>query len=197
MWKTAQNVMVLPGVETIALKDTIGQRLATSGLVMRLAGTNKELAKGLASGVSVKDLTDKFGELDLGDGRTLEQGLAVLPPEATFSSLDAAAEAVNVQEHAFIKSTVGSVEAVNAVTGVTSEGTPVAAIDASMIALSVADAPRELPGAMTRAGLVTATDVAALNSVQLSAALNAQGVKLTPSQAVELSARAGMLSKLR
>jgi hypothetical protein len=197
MWKTDQNVMVLPGVETIALKDTIGQRLETSGLVMRYAATNKDFAKELAGGVAMKDLAVKFGAEPLGDGRTLEQALAVLPPEASFTTLEAAAEAVNIQEQAFIKSTVGSVEAVSTVTGVTSEGKPLTAISATAVAMSVANAPAELTTGLSKAGLNSVEDVAALGSKQLVGKLNAQGVTLSVGQALELSARASMLAKLR
>lgn len=197
MWKTGNNVMVLPGVNTVALQDTVSQRIATGGLISRYAEENQQFAHDLAAGMKVKELIAKYGGDPLGDGRTVAQGLAVLPQESTYASQQAVADAVNTQEQAFLRSTVGSVDAVGAVVGVTSGGVPLAEVSAAGIAGNVAGAPAELGSALTRAGLTSVNDVAGASADQLVTRLGEQGVRLTRSQAAELLTRASMISGLQ
>jgi hypothetical protein len=194
MWKTGGNVMVLPGVDTVALQDTVSQRLGTGGLVSRYAVANEQFAHDVGAGMPVKELIAKYGTDPLGDGRTVAQGLAVLPPDATYPNPQAVVDAVNGQEQAFLRSTVGSVDAVGAVLGVTSAGVPLAEVSPAGIAKNIAGTPAELGSALTRAGLVTVNDVAGISADQLVARLGEQGVQITPAQAGELASRASMIA---
>jgi len=197
MWKAGGNVMVLPGVDTVALQDTVSQRLGTGALISNFASQNPQFAQDLAASMSVSDLITKYGADPLGDGRTVAQALTVLPLTATYANPQAVVDAVNGQEQAFLRSTIGSVDAVGAVIGVTSDGTALANVSPTAIATAVAGAPTGLASALTKAGLVTISDVASVPSDQLVTRLAQQGVQLTPAQAVELSTRASMIAGLR
>jgi hypothetical protein len=196
MWKAGGNVVVLPGVNTVGLQDTVSQRLATGGLLSRFADANPQFAQDLAGGQSVKVLVAKYGSQDLGDGRTVAQGLAVLPPDASYANPQAAVDAVNTQEQAFLRSTVGSVDAVSAVVGVTSAGAPLAGVSPVAIASAVSGVPADVGSALTRAGLTTVDDVAGVPPDQLVTRLGEQGVQVTEGQARELSTRASMVAGL-
>ncbi len=196
MWKTPQGVMVLPGVDTVGLKETITQHLGTGGLISRFASGNVDFARDLGRGMPVKDLAAKYGSLPLGDGRTLSQGLAILPLDATYSTPQSAVDAINTAEQGFIRSTVGSVDAVNAVTGVTSEGVPLATIGTGTIVAAIPGATAGLAGGFAKAGLNSVGEVAALDATQLVARLGKQGVKVTQAQAGEMTARAQMIAGL-
>ncbi|HEX3931760.1 MAG TPA: hypothetical protein VHW64_13725 [Nocardioides sp.] len=200
MWKTAQNVMVLPGVDTVGLQDTVTQRLATGGLLVRFAGQSQEFTQALAAGTSVKDLIATYGQQDLGDGRTVANALALLPDDATYQDMATLTDAVNTQEQAVIKSTVGGVDAVSALTGVTSEGMPIATTTAALLATSVATSPvlgSVLGSGLSRAGLTTIADVAGQTPTQLVQRLGQQGVTIDPVQAQELATRASMIAGLQ
>ncbi|MFL6139699.1 MAG: hypothetical protein ACJ74O_18150 [Frankiaceae bacterium] len=196
MWKAGGNVLMLPGVNTVGLQDTVSQRIATGGLLSRFADANAEFAQDLSAGQPVKDLIAKYGSQTLGDGRTVAQGLAVLPPDATYAAPQAAIDAVNAQEQAFLRSTIGSVDAVSAVVGVTSSGAPLASVSPAAIAGAVAGAPSEVGTALTRAGLTTVDEVAAVPPDQLVTRLAEQGVALSEGQARELLTRASMVAGL-
>lgn len=200
MWKTAQNVMVLPGVDTVGLQDTVTQRLATGGLLVRFAGQSQDFTQALASGTSVKDLIATYGQQDLGDGRNVANALALLPDDATYQDLATLSDAVNTQEQAVIKSTVGGVDAVSALTGVTSEGMPIATTTAALLATSVTTSPvlgSVLGSGLSRAGLSTIADVAGQTPSQLVQRLGQQGVTIDPVQAQELATRASMIAGLQ
>jgi hypothetical protein len=196
MWKTDQGVLVLPGVDTVGLTETVSQRLATGALISRAAGDNPDFAKTLAAGTSVAELVKTFGTVPLGDGRTLAQGLSVLPPNSTFTSVDAAVAAVNTQEQAFLRSTVGAVAAVNALTGVTSEGAPLATIDLSTVVAKVPGAPVGLSAGLAKAGIASITDLVALTPTQLQRQLRTQQVTISQAQASEMITRASMIGGL-
>jgi hypothetical protein len=194
MWKTAGNVMVLPGVDTVALQDTVAQRLATGGLVSSYAASNQQFGADLAAGLPVKELIAKYGSNQLSDGRTVAQALAVLPQDSTYANPQAIVDAVNTQEQAFLRTTVGSVDAVGAVIGVTSTGAPLADVSPVGIAGAIAGAPANLATALTQAGLTTVADVASLPVDQIVSRLGQQGVQLTQAQASELATRASMIA---
>jgi hypothetical protein len=196
MWKTAQGVVVLPGVQTIGLQETVKQRLETGGLVARAGVANDQLVAAFAAGRTVADISGEFGAQPLGDGRTLAQGLAVLPPGATFASLDAAVEAINTQEQTVLKSTVGALGAVSAVTGVTSEGTPLSRVDAMTVTRAVPGLTGDVAGGLSRAGLETVGAIADLSPDELMTRLSDQGVPINRLQALELKARATIISRL-
>lgn len=196
MWKTGTGVMVLPGVDTVGLQDTVTQRLATGGLIARFAGSNQQFAADVSGGMAVKDLAAKWGDQPLGDGRTIGQALAVLPQDSTFTAPQAVVDAVNGQEQAFIRSTVGAISAVNTVTGVTSEGAPLKDISTGVIAGAVAGAPSNLSAGLAKAGLTNIADIAGTNAGDLVTKLGSQGVTIDQTQAAELTARASMLAGL-
>jgi hypothetical protein len=196
MWKTGQGVMVLPTVDTINLQETVVQHLSTGGLISRFASDNVQFAKDLGHGIPVEMLIEKYGSQPLGDGRTLAQGLAILPPSSIYSNPLAAVDAINTAEQGYIRSTVGSVDAMNAVTGVTSEGAPLTGVGTATIAGEIPGVPANLASGMSKAGLNTVGDVAALSSKQLVNKLGILGVKITIGQAGELTSRAQMIAGL-
>lgn len=196
MWKTGTNVMVLPGVDTVALRDTLSQRLGTGGLIVRLAGANEAFSHDLAAGLPVKDLITKYGGESLGDGRIVSQALALLPPDATYHDAKDVADAVNSQEQTIIRSTVGSIEAVGALTGVTSEGTPLRAVASAAILQNIAGAPAGLEAGLSAVGLATVGDISSVPADQLVSRLGQHGVIITQVQAQELASRASMLAGL-
>lgn len=194
MWKTGGSVMVLPGVDTVALEATVTQRIATGGLVSRYAVENAAFAQDVAAGKPVKELIQKYGTDPLGDGRTVAQGLAVLPQDATFTDTAKVVDAVNGQEQAFLRSTVGSVDAVGAVVGVTATGAPLAGVSPVALAGSVAGAPVGLGQALSLAGLGTVADIAGKAPDAIVSALDQHGVSITPAMAGELAAKASMVA---
>jgi hypothetical protein len=196
MWKTGQGVMVLPAVQTVNVMDTVTQRLATGGLVIRLAAENAQFSKDLGGGVTVQTLIKKYGGIQLGDGRSLGQALSILPPTSTFQNNQAAVGAINTAEQGYIRSTVGSLDALNSVTGVTSEGAPLAGVGPGTIAGTIPGAPAGLANGLTKAGLIDVGAVAALSAKQLVDKLGSSGVKISTSQAAELTARAQMVAGL-
>ncbi len=196
MWKTGQGVVVLPGVTTMDLMDTTNQRLATGGLVSRYAGGDQAFAKDVATGMTVQALLNKYGNVALGDGRTLGQALTILPPDSKYADSAALVSAVNTAEQGYLRSTVGSIDAVNALTGVTSEGQPLTSIGAASIAGAVSGAPAGLAQGLAKAGLNTVGEISGLSAAQLVTRLGKAGVTITPSQAGELTARAQMISGL-
>jgi len=196
MWKTGQGILVLPTVDTVNLKDTITQRLGTGGLISRFTNDNPQFAKDLAHGLPVQTLVDKYGSLPLGDGRTVAQGLAILPPSSIYSTPQLAVDAINTAEQGYIRSTIGSIDAVNAVTGVTSEGMPLAGVGTGTLVGAIPGAPVGLAGGFTKAGLNNIGDVAALSSKQLVDKLGTLGIKITMGQAGELTTRAQMIAGL-
>jgi len=185
---------VLPGVDTVALEATVTQRIATGGLVSRYAVENDAFAHDVAAGKPVKELIEKYGTDPLGDGRTVAQGLAVLPQDATFTDTAKVVDAVNGQEQAFLRSTVGSVDAVGAVVGVTSTGAPLAGVSPVALAGSVAGAPVGLGQALSLAGLGTVADLAGKAPDAIVSALDQHGVSITPAMAGELAAKASMVA---
>ncbi|MFF3585125.1 hypothetical protein [Streptomyces mirabilis] len=194
MWKTPAGVLVLPAVDTVGLRDTVTQRLATGGLVGALAARYTKFAADLAHGMPVKDLTARYSTLPLGDGRTLGDALAVLPPGASFDSAEAAVKAINTQEAAFLRSTVGAVSAVSALTGVTSEGAPLSQISVGTLARLLTDAPPGLGDALTVAGLDSPAELAAVPVDELIHRLDTARVTLSTAQAEELRGRASMIT---
>jgi len=196
MWKTGQGVMVLPGVDTVGLQDTVNQRLGTGGLIIRAAAENQAFATDLGSGMKASDLVAKYGGLPLGDGRTIGQALSILPPDTTFQSTQAAVDAVNTQEQAFLHSTIGAVTAINTVTGVTSEGQPLTQVSTGVIAGSVVGAPSNLPQGLSQAGIASVGDLAGIKAGDLVTRLQQHGVTISEAQAAEITTRASMIAGL-
>lgn len=196
MWKTLNNVMMLPAVDTVGLQDTTAQRLDTSGMVVAAVGDNAAFTTDLAGNLTASALIDKYGGTQLADGRTLGQALAVLPPDATFADMSSLSDAVNTQEQAFIRSTVGSVDAIQTVIGVTSQNQPISAIASTTLAFAVADAPAGLSTGLANAGLDTIGAVAQQTPAQIVSSLQAKGVTVTDTQALQLISRAKMVNGL-
>jgi hypothetical protein len=196
MWKTGQGVVVLPGVTTMDLMDTTNQRLASGGLVSRYAGTDKTFVNDVSKGMTVQTLMDKYGSKPLGDGRTLGQALTILPPTSTYKDPVALVGAINTAEQGYLRSTLGSIDAANALTGVTSEGQPLTTLGAASIAGAVAGAPAGLSLGLAKAGINTVGDMAGLNATQLVEKLGKAGVQVSSAQAAEMTARAQMVSGL-
>jgi hypothetical protein len=196
MWKTPQGVMVLPGVSTIQLQDTTNQRLATGGLMSRFAGGSSAFVKDVAAGQSAQQLIGKYGSQPLGDGRTVAQALTILPPSSTYSNPAALVGAVNTAEQGYIRSTVGSLDAVNALTGVTSQGQPLTNVGTASIVGDMAGAPAGLAQGLTQAGIGTVGAMAGLTTAQLVQKLGRAGVSITQAQAAEMTARAQMIAGL-
>ena len=207
MWKTGQNVVVLPGVDTVALQDTVSQRVATGGLVAQYAEENPQFGKDLAAGKSVNDLISTYGNQRLADGRTIAQALNVLPLTSAFPDAPSLVTAVNSQEQAFLRSTVGSVDAVGAVVGVTSEGSPLSSASAFSVVSGVVGAAQAATGTETAtgsratlnaglnaAGFSTVADFSGKSAAQIVTALGKQGITVTQGQASNILAQASMLT---
>lgn len=207
MWKTGQNVVVLPGVDTVALQDTVSQRIATGGLLAQYAEENPQFGTDLAAGKSVQDLINSYGGQRLADGRTVGQALNVLPLTSTFTDAPSLVTAVNSQEQAFLRSTVGSVDAVGAVVGVTSEGSPLSSVSAVSVVSGVVGAAQASTGSETAtagraalnaglnaAGLSTVADFSGKSPAQIVTALGQHGITVTEAQASNIAAQAAMLS---
>lgn len=206
MWKTGQNVVVLPSVDTVGLQDTVSQRVATGGLVAQYAEENPQFGKDLQAGVSVVDLISKYGNQQLADGRSLGQALNVLPPASTYTDPTSLVAAVNSQEQAFLRSTVGSVDAVGAVVGVTSEGAPLSSASAFSVVNGVVGAAQAagtetasgsratLNAGLNAAGFSTVADLSGKSATQIVTALGKQGITVTQAQASNIAAQASMLA---
>lgn len=206
MWKTGQGVVVLPGIDTVGLQDTVTQRVATGGLLAQYAAENPQLGTDLGAGKTVTDLITNYGSQKLADGRTLGQALSILPPTSTFTDTGSLVTAVNNQEQAFLRSTVGSVDAVGSVIGVTSAGAPLSSASATSVVAGVVGATQsastvETSGAsraalnagLTAAGFATVGDFAGKTSAQIVSALGKQGITVTDAQASNIAAQAAML----
>jgi len=195
MWQHGGNVVVLPGIHTMDLTSTVTQRLETGALVARAMAGNPAFGKAVKAGAVVKDLITSFGDEPLGDGRTLGQGLSVLSLESTVDDTSIV-EAVNTQEQAFLRSTVGSIDAVAAVVGTTSTGAPLVSVNPRRIAGSILGAPTDIGTALDAAGLSTIEKLAGVPNRTLITTLKKQGVVITGSQAIELAARVSMIAGL-
>lgn len=195
MWQQGANVVMLPGIHTADLSFTVTQRLQTGGLVARALSVDEDLARVLKGGAIVSEVIAKFGDAQLGDGRTLGQGLAILAPESRVDE-KTIVDLVNTQEQAFLRSTVGSIDAVSAVLGTTSTGAPLVSVNPGLLAGAIRDAPPALGSALDAAGLSTIDKLVAVPHRTLITQLKEQGVTITPAQARELSARASMIAGL-
>jgi hypothetical protein len=206
MWKTGQNVVVLPGVDTVALQDTVAQRVATGGQVAQYATENVQFGKDVQAGQTVQSLIDKYGGQRVADGRTVAQALSVLPLTSTYTDAAALVTAVNTQEQAFLRSTVGSVDAVGAVVGVTSTGAPLSTASAYAVVSGVVGAPAvtgtetaagsraTLNAGLNAAGFTTVADISGKTASQVVTALGKQGISVTDAQATNIIAQASMIA---
>lgn len=206
MWKTGQNVVVLPGVDTVGLQDTVSQRVATGGQVAQYAAENPQFGKDVQAGQTVQALIDKYGNEHLADGRTVAQALGVLPLTSTYADQGTLVTAVNGQEQAFLRSTVGSVDAVGAVVGVTSTGAPLSTASAYSVVSGVVGAPAvtstetaagsraTLNAGLNAAGFATVADFSGKTASQIVTALGQQGITVTDAQASNIAAQASMIA---
>lgn len=198
MWEVDDTVLVLPGVETIAVGPTVKQRLATGAEVYRAATNHPEIEDALAQGATIAEVRRRLGGIVLDDGRTLGQALTVLSPSAQHADVAALVDAINTQEQTVLRATVGSKESVAVVTGVATQQEP-ESVDAGTLVGELG--VRGVAGGRDRvvemvSGLWTVKDVAAMEPQALASALGEHGVAATQAQAAELQVRARMLAGL-
>jgi len=190
MWQHENNVFVLPAVDTVGLTNTLTQHINTGPVMVDYTASDNNFATDLGKGMTVSQLIAKYGSNPVGDGRTVGQVLSILPPDATFQDSTSLVNSLVTVEQGYIRSTVGSLDAASAVTGVTSTGAPISAVSAGVLAGSVTGAPTNLQSVIAAAGLGSVSDIAALSAEDLTSALSKSGVKLSATQARQLQVAA-------
>ncbi|WP_428341215.1 hypothetical protein [Mycobacterium sp.] len=194
MWQHDNSVFVLPAVNTVGLKDTITQHLSTGSKIVDYAASDPNFTADVGKGLTVAQLTAKYGGNPTKDGRTVGQLLAILPPSAMFKDTPALVDNVVTAEQGYIRSTVGSIDAVGSLTGVTNTGAPISGESLHLLAAAVTDAPENLQSAITAAGVGSAGDIAKLQTKDLTAALTNVGVTLSATQLTQLQVTAKMIA---
>jgi hypothetical protein len=190
MWQHENNVFVLPAVDTVGLTNTIVQHINTGSVMVDYTAIDQNFVTDLGKGMSIAQLTAKYGSNPVEDGRTVGQILSILPPDATFADATTLINNLVTVEQGYIRSTVGSVDAIGALTGVTSTGAPISGGSAGVLAASVTGAPSNLQSAITAAGLGSVSDIATLSANDLTSALTKLGVKLSATQVTQLQVAA-------
>jgi hypothetical protein len=194
MWQHDNNVFVLPAVNTVGLKNTITQHLSTGPTIVDYAANDQNFTADVGKGLTVDQLTAKYGSNPTTDGRTVGQLLSILPPSATFKDTSTLVDNLVTAEQGYIRSTVGSIDAVGAVTGVTNTGAPISGVSSQVLAGSVTGAPHNLSSAITAAGVGSVADIAKLPAKDLTTALTKAGINLSATQVTQLQVAAKMIS---
>lgn len=185
LWQHDQNVLVLPAVDTVGLTTTIDQHINTGPAMVNYTAGTANFVTDVGKGMTASQLIAKYGSDPIGDGRTVADVLAVLPPDSTYKDTTALIDSITSWEQGYIRSTVGSIDAISTVTGVTSEGAPISRTAATYLAGAVTNAPENLQASLVASGLNT-NDVAAMSEKDLTAALGKAGVKVTSTQSTQL-----------
>jgi hypothetical protein len=191
VWQHDQGVLVLPAVDTVGLTNTIAQHINTGPALVGFTADSAAFSSAVAKGMTVGQLISTYGQQQLTNGRTLGDVLSVLPPDQTFKDTTTLIDSVASWEQGYVRSTVGSVDAISAVTGVTSEGAPISVTAASFLASAVTSAPTNLSATLLASGL-NATAVSAMTEKDLTSKLSAAGTTLTTIQAAQVIVAAKM-----
>ncbi|MCC5858926.1 MAG: hypothetical protein JJT90_12270 [Ectothiorhodospiraceae bacterium] len=194
LWQTQQGYMMLPTVYSVGTDFVKDPRVHRAGNIARFAAENRELIQLFAEGGVRKDaLLERFGNHILANGESLRANLEILPPGATFRSVDELISEVAEREASVLRSQAGTESAIRTAFGLDVELESVKAAPVETFNLL----PHNARLALSRAGVDTVGKLAEAKPEVITRAFKAAGVESLRGEIAEWQATAKTLAQVR
>jgi hypothetical protein len=191
MFNTSQGIMIMPAVDvsTPAMLDT---RVGTAGAVSRATVENDDLNRATSQPFSKTDLVSRFGGLNLSNGQTLQQALAVLPADARYENLQLMIADLSTRTAGALQSTTGLAKQLAATMNAPAGATGFDTVDIS----GLKELPPTATSALRRAGIGTVGQLASAPAALLKRTLDAAGADLSSGEIMAIHGTAQTLSRM-
>jgi hypothetical protein len=189
LFNTSQGIVMMPAVDATS-PTTVDTRVGSAGAVWQATLDNADLKNATQQAVSKQDLVNRFGNLQLSNGQTLANALAVLPADAHYDNVQAMLTDLSSRTAGALQSTTGLSQQLAASVDAPADATTFKSVDVS----GLKDLSPDAATALRKAGFSTIGQVADADPVAVTKAL--QGANLTAGQAAAIHGTAKTLAAM-
>jgi hypothetical protein len=189
LFNTSQGIIMMPAVDATS-PTTVDTRVGTAGAVWQATLDNADLKTATQQAVSKQDLVNRFGNLQLSNGQTLANALAVLPADAHYDNVQAMLTDLSSRTAGALQSTTGLSQQLAASVDAPTDATNFKSVDVS----GLKDLSPDATTALRQAGLNTIGQLADADPAAVTKALEA--AKLTAGQAAAIHGTAKTLAAM-
>ena len=191
LFNTSQGIMIMPAVDvsTPAIVDT---RVGSAGAVSRATVENDDLNRATRQPFAKKEILERFGSLQLANGQTLQQALAVLPADTRYENLQLMLTDLAARTAGVLQSTTGLAKQLAATMNAPAGATGLDSVDIS----GLRELPPRATAALRRAGIGTIGQLASTSAAEVNRTLVAADAGLTPGEVVSVHGMAQTLAHM-
>jgi hypothetical protein len=103
IWETKQGMITLPAIEYMGVEFVGGPRVTGAGKISGLIHENPQVREFAQQPFKVRDLVQKFGDVDMGEGVLVVDVVDVLPRNAKYENWDAMVGDIAERNAAFMR----------------------------------------------------------------------------------------------
>jgi len=192
MFNTSKGVVILPAID-VSTPANVDRRVTSAGAVSRAITENEQLGQAIRGGVSKKELVERFGDMTLSNGQTLQQALSVLPMDAQYETASSFIQDLSGRMASALQSTTGLSRQLAATVSAPAGVTDFASVDIS----GMKELPPAATSALRKAGISTIGQFASLNQKEVSEIIGRTNANLSEGEIAGVFGTAQTLANMQ